>query len=551
MLQSLFIQNYALIDELNISFDGGFSIITGETGAGKSILLGALSLLVGQRADAAVLLDKSKKCFVEGTFKIGEYKLQKFFSKNEIDYDENLIIRREILDNGRSRAFVNDTPVNLNILKDLGDRLIDIHSQHQNSYLTDSNFQLRIIDSLAKNGATLEIYKETYKNYAETNKQLFSLQEKASKEQSDLDYYKFQFNELEAAKLKENEQQNLEEELKVLSHAEELKTVFSNISGLLHNEITGIVGQLKEAQGLIGKIKAFYSKAQNLAERIESSYIELKDIASETESIAESIDLDPSRLEIVKNRLDSLYSLCQKHRVTNSNELIALRESFSQKIIAIDNFDDLLKALKVQLETDKKQLTDLANKLTQSRTIASKPFEAKILALLQQLGMPNASFSIRFETNVEFTSNGCDKVTFLFSANKQIPIQDISKVASGGEISRVMLSIKSVIAQSLAMPAVIFDEIDTGVSGDIADKMGNIMKQMAVDMQVISITHLPQVASKGQKHYMVFKTDSSKATNTQIKQLNNEERILEIAKMLSGEQISEAAMNNARVLLNN
>ena len=551
MLQSLFIQNYALIDELNISFDAGFSIITGETGAGKSILLGALSLLVGQRADATVLLDKSKKCFVEGTFKIGEYKLQKFFSQNEIDYDESLIIRREILDNGRSRAFVNDTPVNLNILKDLGDRLIDIHSQHQNSYLTDNLFQLRVIDNLAKNLNTLENYKETYKKYIETNKQLIALQEKASKEQTDLDYYKFQFNELDAAKLKQDEQPNLEEELKLLSHAEEIKTAFTNISGLLHNETSGIVGQLKEAFVLAGKTKQFYSKASNLTERIESAYIDLKDVAQETETIAESIDLDPSRLELVKNRLDSLYSLCQKHRVSNSNELISIRESFLQKIIAIDNFDEQLKVLKIELETEKKQLSTFALALTKSRTSAAIPFEEKILVLLQQLGMPNASFSARFETNGEFLSNGCDKVTFLFSANKQIPMQDISKVASGGEISRVMLSIKSVIAQSLAMPAVIFDEIDTGVSGDIADKMGNIMKQMAVDMQVISITHLPQVASKGQKHYMVFKTDGSKATNTQIKQLNNEERILEIAKMLSGEQISEAAMNNAKVLLSN
>ena len=551
MLQSLSIQNYALINNLSIAFDSGFSIITGETGEGKSILLGALSLLVGQRADTSVLLDKSRKCVVEGQFKIGEYNLQAFFKQNELDYDNQVIIRREILDNGRSRAFVNDTPVNLNILKDLGDRLVDIHSQHQNSYLTDSQFQLSLIDILAKNNQLLSSYRESYTNYNNLQRLLSELEEKSVKEKADLDYFQFQLNELENLHLKSGEQTELEEELKVLSHAEEIKSVLMNIAGLLSAESTGIVSQLKEATLQAGKIREIFTKIDSLQERLNSEYIELKDIASEADALAESIDLDPSRLEAVKSRLDSLYSICQKHRVSNCEDLISLRDSFYQKIISITSYDEQLNELSAKMTALKQLLVTLASEITNKRKAIIPGFEQRIIAILQQLGMPNAMFSVKLEGAQEFMSSGCDKIAFLFSSNKQVVLMDITKIASGGEISRFMLAVKSIIASTLAMPAVIFDEIDAGVSGDIADKMANIMKQMSENMQVISITHLPQVASKGRNHYLVYKLESKKATNTYIKLLQGEERVAEIAKMLSGEQISDAAIKNARVLLNN
>jgi DNA repair protein RecN (Recombination protein N) len=551
MLQSLSIQNYALINDLSIAFDSGFSIITGETGAGKSILLGALSLLVGQRADTSVLLDKSRKCVVEGQFKIGEYNLQEFFKQNELDYDNQVIIRREILDNGRSRAFVNDTPVNLNILKDLGDRLVDIHSQHQNSYLTDSQFQLSLIDILAKNNQLLSSYRESYTNYNYLQRSLSELQEKSIKEKADLDYFQFQLNELENLHLKSGEQTELEEELNVLSHAEEIKSVLVNIAGLLSAESTGIVSQLKEATLQAGKIREIFTKIDSLQERLNSGYIELKDIASEADALAETIDLDPSRLEAVKSRLDSLYSICQKHHVSNCEALVSLRDSFYQKILSITSYDEQLNELSAKLTAIRQQLVTLASDITNKRKAIIPGFEQRIITILHQLGMPNAMFSVKLESIEEFMSSGCDKIAFLFSANKQVVLMDITKIASGGEISRFMLAVKSIVATTLAMPAVIFDEIDAGVSGDIADKMANIMKQMSESMQVISITHLPQVASKGRNHYLVYKLESKKATNTYIKLLQGEDRVAEIAKMLSGEQISDAAIKNARVLLNN
>jgi DNA repair protein RecN (Recombination protein N) len=551
MLQSLYIQNYALIDDLKIDFENGFSIITGETGAGKSILLGALSLLVGQRADASVLLDKSKKCIVEGVFNIREYNLKEFFAQNELDYDNSVIIRREILDNGRSRAFVNDSPVNLNILKDLGERLIDIHSQHQNSYLADSQFQLKVIDILSKNGDLLDFYKNSFKKHGELLRTLLELQEKSAKGKADYDYFNFLYNELEAARLLIGEQAELEEEIKILSHSEEIKSTLTNILGLLSAESIGILAQLKETVHLSGKIKSIFHKISTLQERLESSFIELKDITSEAENLSESIDLDPLRLQEVNSRLDTLYSLCQKHRVSNSDELISLRDDIKQKVSTISGYDEQIDVLSKQLKTENQILVDISVNLDNSRRNAILPFEQNIINIIRQLGMPYAGFSVKLEKTDGFTISGCNKTTFLFSANKQVPLQDISRVASGGETSRVMLAIKSVISVSLAMPAVIFDEIDAGVSGDIADKVGNIMQQMANSMQVISITHLPQVASKGKNHYLVFKIEEKDTSKTRMKLLKGEDRVVEIAKMLSGEQISEAAITNARVLLNN
>jgi DNA repair protein RecN (Recombination protein N) len=380
---------------------------------------------------------------------------------------------------------------------------------------------------------------------------LNELKEKASKEKTDLDYFKFQLNELDNLRLKPGEQTELEKEFKVLSHAEEIKSALVNIAGLLSTESTGITSQLKEATSQAGKIKELFARITPLHERLNAGYIELKDIASEAETLAESIDLDPTRLEEVKVRLDSLYSISQKHRVSNSDDLIALRDSFNRKILAITGYDEQLDALSKQLNSLNEKLVALASELTGARISVIPSFEDKTISILRQLGMPNALFSVKLETVPEFSYSGCDKVAFLFSANKQVALMDITKIASGGEISRFMLAVKSIIATSLAMPAVIFDEIDAGVSGDIADKMANIMNQMSENMQVISITHLPQVASKGHNHYLVYKIESKKATNTYIKLLKGEERVAEIAKMLSGEQISEAAIKNARVLLNN
>jgi DNA repair protein RecN (Recombination protein N) len=551
MLRSLSIQNYALINDLQITFENGFTIITGETGAGKSILLGALSLLVGQRADATVLLDNSKKCVVEGSFIIGEYNLQNFFVQNELDYDNTLIIRREVLDNGRSRAFVNDSPVNLSILKELGDRLIDIHSQYQNSFLAENSFQLRVIDILSKSSAILEKYKISFKKYSELNRILDQLKNSATKEQSNLDYFQFQYTELEKAKLKPGEQIQLEEELKLLSHAEEIKSSLTNIHQALSFESSGALNAVKESIGIAGKIKTNYSKAGELQDRLNSIYVELKDISSESLNLAEKVELDPLKLEEVKARLDLLYALCHKHRAADLDELITQRDTFAAKIEAINGYEDQIIQIEKELTAEKETLNYLAVQLSENRISAIKPFEDQIVMILQLLGMPNGSFAVKMEKLSDFNQNGLDIVGFLFSANKQVSLQEISKVASGGEISRLMLAIKSVIANALAMPAVIFDEIDAGVSGDIADRMGNIMKQMSQNMQVISITHLPQVASKGKNHFLVYKTEGDKYTNTQMKLLNGEDRVVEIAKMLSGEQISDAAITNARVLLNN
>jgi DNA repair protein RecN (Recombination protein N) len=549
MLRSLSIQNYALIDSLQIDFQTGFSTITGETGAGKSILLGALSLLVGQRADADILLDKTRKCIVESTFEVELYNLQSFFEQNEIDYNSHVIIRREILENGRSRAFINDSPVNLTILKELGDKLVDIHSQHQNSYLTDWAFQLKIIDITAKNSNLLNQYKEGFRKFNETKKLLAELTERSQKEQAELDYFQFQFNELEEAKLKPGEQQELEEELKVLSNAEEIKSHLETIIAILTSDSTGTIVQTKEALTHSQKLKNIFNKSELLAERLGSIYIEIKDIATETERLNDSIDLDPEKLEHVKSRIDLLYSLIQKHRIKDADELIELRDRLAERLKNIKSYSEQIDLLKKELDKETKALTTIALQLRKARKTIVPGFEEKVSAILRHLGIPNAIFTVNFEELTDFQSTGLDAVSYLFSANKQIPAQDIAKVASGGEISRVMLALKSVIASSLAMPAIIFDEIDTGVSGEIADKMGNIMKEMAGNMQVISITHLPQVAAKGKNQFLVYKVDGDKTTNSHIKHLSNEERVIEIAKMLSGKDVSEAAITNAKVLL--
>lgn len=551
MLKTLTIQNYALIDYLSIEFSDGFSTITGETGAGKSILLGALSLLVGQRADTDILLDKTRKCYVEAIFEITAYHLEAFFEQHEIDYSNDIIIRREILENGRSRAFVNDTPVNLSVLKELGEKLVDIHSQHQNSFLTDWNFQLKIIDIIANNQNLLSQYKESFRRYHDLKKQITELKDLAHQGQKELDYLQFQFNELEQAKLKRGEQAELEENFKVLSNAEEIKQHLNNVYQLLLAEDYGVVLQIKESITQLNKTKNFFHKVESLLNRLESVYIEMKDIANELEQLNDSVDVDPERLEFVRQRLDFLYSLCQKHKVTHADELIEVHNTLRKQLSNIQSYGELIASFQLQLDNETTHLKSLGEQLHLSRQNIIPAIEQKVILLLQQLGMPNAQFVISLEILPDFQSTGLNAVTFLFSANRQVEPQELSRIASGGEISRVMLALKSIIASSLAMPTVIFDEIDSGVSGEIADKMGTIMKEMALNMQVISITHLPQVAAKGSSQYLVYKIDNEKGTSSHIKRLSSDERIVEIAKMLSGKQVTEAAISNARVLLTN
>jgi len=549
MIKSLTIQNYALIDSLHIEFGSGFTTITGETGAGKSIILGAISLLLGQRADSDILLDKTRKCIVEAMFETGNYNLEWFFEQNEIDYNPSVIIRREILENGRSRAFVNDTPVNLTVLKELGDKLIDVHSQHQSSYLTDWSFQLKIIDIGSGNLSLLQQYKESFRTYNELKKKLNDIKEKALNDQKDYDYIQFQYNELENAKIREGEEEELEETFKVLSNVEEIKVNLSAALEALLNENTGAIIEIKEALSRLNKLKNVFNKADQLHNRLESVYLELKDITNEMDNSLNSIELDPEKLEATRNRLDFLYHLCQKHRVSKSDELILLKEKYSERLSNISSYNEIIDQLTNELQQETEKLRNIALKLREGRKKSTPVLEEKVTNILRQLGMPNAVFNIVFEELPEFHATGLDAVNFLFSANKQVSPQDIAKVASGGEISRLMLAIKSVIASSIAMPAIVFDEIDTGVSGEIADRMANIMKEMAQVMQVISITHLPQVAAKGKYHYLVYKSDTEKSTNTYIKLLSEEERVYEIAKMLSGKNVTEAAINNAKILI--
>ena len=549
MLKSLSIRNYALIQQLDINFNSGLSIISGETGAGKSIILGALSLILGQRADKQLLRNKEKKCVVEGTFGIKEYKLQVYFRDNDLDYEELTTLRREINSSGKSRAFINDTPVNLNILRDLSLRLIDIHSQHENLELTNNLFQLNVVDVFARHSNLVEDYIVIYKLYRELEKKLTVLNNTAQQSKQDLDYFQFQFNQLEEAHLESCEQEKLEEELKTLNHAEEIKTNLENVSFILANDENPLLARLFETVQLLGKLKSYFSKAGELYDRLESSHIELKDIAVEIEQLDEEVEHNPSRATEVNERLDLIYSLQQKHRVETVDELISIKEELQKKIDEVTSYDIEIKKLEKEVDSQKGKLEKVAAELHKSRLSVIPEMESHLTGMLRQLGMPNGKFRIDHKKTDNYTPTGIDKVIFLFSANKQSDLQDISVVASGGELSRVMLSLKSLITGSSGLPTIIFDEIDSGVSGDIADRVGNILTEMALNMQVINITHLPQIASKGKNHYKVYKKDEGASTNTYIKLLNTEERIEEIAKLLSGKELTDAALKNARELL--
>lgn len=551
MLSHISIQNYALIDKLEVDFPEGLTIITGETGAGKSILLGALGLIAGNRADVQALQDKTKKCIVEASFNIKEYALKDFFWANELDYEVVTHIRREITPEGKSRAFINDTPVTLTQLKALAERLVDIHSQHQTLTLNGSEFQLSVVDAYAKHTDLLNDYSTQYKQYKQLEKSLNELVSKEAQAKKDLDYFQFQFNELEDANLKAGEQQDMEQELETLNNAEDIKLNLSKAAMGLNGGEQNLITSLNEIKTLLNSIAKFKPEINELNTRISSAYIELKDISNELESIEQDIVYDPKRIETLNTQLDAIYRLQQKHQVKTVEELIAIKDELSSKLLEYNSLETEIEKTKKELDTVRKSLTALAKKIAANRKKEIPKIEKDVASLLSSLSMPNAQLKIEHTETEVLGTNGTDKVNFLFSANKGSEFKELNKVASGGELSRLMLSIKSLIAQLTALPTIIFDEIDTGVSGDVADKVGSIMNAMTKSMQVITITHLPQIASKGQSHLFVYKEDKNNKTYSSIKKLSADERIQEIAKMLSTGTPTAAAINNAKELLKN
>lgn len=549
MLSRLCVHNYALIRDLDIDFEDGLTIITGETGAGKTILLGALSLILGTRADTSVLLEKNEKCVVEGTFRIDDYDLEEFFNENELDYEQLTILRREINPAGKSRAFINDTPVTITILKELGEKLIDIHSQHQTLMLNDNSFQLNVIDSFAGTAEILNDYRELFRKYKILRKEFIEAEEKAEKNKADLEYYKFQLNQIDAAKLSEGEQDSLEKEQELLSHTEEIKTGLIRLSELFSSDAGSVLGYLNEASNILSKIKEFLPAGEDLSARLRSSYIEIDDISSEINKLSGSVNADPIRLAQVNERLDTIYTLIRKHHLKDLGELITKREEIRRMVQSIETGDERMNELESILRSEEKELTELALLISGKRKKIQSDAEKNISGLLRQLGMPNARFRIFFTPVKDFCDSGRDHVDFLFSANKQIEPENLVKTASGGELSRVMLSLKSLLTRNTKLPTIIFDEIDSGVSGEVADKVGQILDSMGKYMQVINITHLPQVASRGSRHYHVYKDDTADSTITRVKLLSGNERIMEVARLLSGSEVTATAMKNARELL--
>lgn len=550
MLRSLYIQNYALIEKLDINFEKGFSVITGETGAGKSIILGAIGLLLGQRADVKSIRMGASKCIIEARFDISNYHMQAFFEENELEYEDECILRRELYASGKSRAFINDSPAQLSQMKELGEQLIDIHSQHQNLLLNKEGFQLNVLDLLAQNEVALSEYQELYKQWKQAQDDLEKLIERAARDKSDEDYIRFQWEQLEEAHLSEGEQEELEQEAEILSHAEDIKAGLYKTSQLLNDDDSGLLSNLKECCSVMTELQSVYPGAEELANRLESSYIELKDIADEVSIREERVEFNPSRLEEVNGRLNQIYTLQKKHHLDTVSELITLQKEYATRLASITSSDEDVEALKAQCNKLQTATRQKAALLTQSRQKAAREVEQQMSMRLVPLGMPNVRFCVEMGERKEPGPHGMDTVSFLFSANKNGTLQSISSVASGGEIARVMLSVKAMIAGAVKLPTIVFDEIDTGVSGEIADRMADIMQEMADnDRQVISITHLPQIASRGRTHYKVYKMDNDTETNSHIRRLTNEERVEEIAHMLSGATLTDAALNNARTLL--
>lgn len=551
MLTRLTISNYALINELNVEFHSGLNSVTGETGAGKSIILGALGLILGNRADLSVLKNKDEKCIIEGNFEIGSYNLDGFFEENDLDFDTSTILRREIVPSGKSRAFINDTPVNLKTMQDLGLKLIDIHSQHQNLELGNQKFQLDLVDTVSGSSLVLTEYKRLYADYKSLQKKREALIQKSEKANADLDYFQFQFNQLDEANLIANEQEELESELEKLTHAEEIKTALVQVQSLLDDEALSAIQNIKESRKVLEIIQQYMVEFPALTERLQSCFLELKDILEETGMLAERIEHDPARIEQVNDRLNLIYSLQQKHHVANISELIEIRDSFLAKINEAVGFDEEIKAIEKQLEQAQKKLEKKSEELTQIRIKSFSKIQQSVVADLRQLGMEKTRFEIVYQALSDFKTSGKDAVSFLFSANVDSAPAEISKIASGGEMSRLMLAIKNLLRNSKALPTVIFDEIDSGVSGEIAVKMGNILKSFSTSTQIINITHLPQIAAKGDAHFMVYKFEKEGKTYTSIKQLNDTERVEELAKMVGGESLTDSTIKTAKELMKN
>ena len=550
MLRSLYIQNYALIEKLDIDFGSGFSVITGETGAGKSIILGAIGLLLGQRADVKSIRRGAAKCVIEARFEIAGYGMQPFFEENELEYEDECILRREVYASGKSRAFINDTPASLVQMKELGEQLIDVHSQHQNLLLNKEGFQLNVLDILAHDEEELAAYQSLHREWKQAQRDLENLIALAGQNKADEDYIRFQLEQLEDAHLTAGEQEELEQEADTLSHAEEIKAGLFRAGQVMNSDEGGLLSALKECLNTMSGLQKVYPSAGELAERLESSYIELKDISQEISGKEEEVEFNPARLEEVNDRLNLIYTLQQKHRVSTVDELLALADDYVAKLSNITSSDEQIEELKSRSEALYNKVKKQAAVLTELRTAAAREVEKQMAARLIPLGMPNVRFRVEIGTRKEPGAHGADTVGFLFSANKNGALQNISSVASGGEIARVMLSVKAMIAGAVKLPTIVFDEIDTGVSGEIADRMADIMQEMGdSDRQVISITHLPQIAARGRAHYKGYKQDNETETNSHIRRLTDEERVEEIAHMLSGATLTEAALNNAKALL--
>lgn len=551
MLKQLYIRNFTLIDLLDIEFRPGFSVITGETGAGKSIILGAIGLLLGQRAESKAIRSGADKCVIEAHFDLSRYGMETFFKQHDIEYDaEDCIIRRELTATGKSRAFINDTPVALALLKEIGERLVDVHSQHQNLLLSKQDFQLNVVDIIANDNNEITEYRQTFNRYTDTERRLKELKEEIERNRANADFLRFQYDELNGAGLSAGEQEELEQMAGTMSHAEDIKTALYEADSILSAEDdSGIVGKLKSAMNAMSGIEKVLPASIELKSRMDSCYIELKDVSQEVGNLLESTDFNPAELDAVNNRLDKIYGLENKYQCKSVDGLLALREDLKRKLDNIENSDDTLHELQQEADSIKAECVRQAAALSKMRRKAARQIEREMLDRLIPLGMPNVRFNIQIEEEA-LSRNGADKVSFLFSANKSTALQPVSQVASGGEIARVMLSLKAMISGAVKLPTIIFDEIDTGVSGKIAEKMALIMQQMGdSDRQVISITHLPQIAALGSTHYKVYKEETPEGTNSRMQMLTTDERIKEIAQMLSGSDVSEAAINNAKELL--
>ncbi len=550
MLRQLYIKNFTLIDELNIELHPGFSVITGETGAGKSIILGALGLLLGQRADSKVIKQGTDRCIMEAHFDLSRYAMQSFFEQNDIEYDAtDTILRRELTAQGKSRAFINDTPVSLAVLKELGEQLVDIHSQHQNLLLNKQDFQMSVADIIAGDGKQLDDYRKSYADYQQQQQQLSELEADIERNRQNADFLRFQYGELTEARLTEGEQEELEQQSERMTHAEEIKSALYDATNALDDDQTGAVSQVRQARQALAAISKVLPQAAEMAERLESCHIELRDIAAEVTTLLEHIDFEPSELEAINSRLDRLYDLQKKYHAERVEDLIALRDELQEKLNHIENSDEALAELQAAVSQSEALCRKQAERLTQLRRKAGKEIERQMRERLVPLGMPNVRFAVEIQQGT-LGRNGQDSIRFLFSANSSTPLQPVAQVASGGEIARVMLSLKAMISGAVKLPTIIFDEIDTGVSGKIAEKMAEIMQEMGrSDRQVLSITHLPQIAAMGSHHYRVSKEEGPQGTVSRMQELSPDERVREIAQMLSGSDVSAAAIENAKQLL--